>query len=109
MSNTTHPQEAACISPAAHRFALGSARPRPRPDGDRQQPAQVFGQRFFATAGELSQLVFPAYRYCPERQLAVTEDGEPLIRRLVGWDKTTTGSSDSKDKLQEEWTMDFLR
>jgi len=109
MSNATHAQDAAGIYPAAHRFALGSACPEPRPDDDRQPPTEVFGQRFFATVGELSQLVFPAYRYCPERQLAVTEDGEPLIRRLVGWDKTTTGSSDSKGKPQEEWTMDFLR
>lgn len=99
------------FGPAQARFALGTARPGARSEQGGSLPGGVFGQRFFRTVGRLSELEIPAYRYCHERQLAVADDGsgEPLIRRLVGWDKTTTGSSDSKDKLQEEWTMDFLR
>jgi hypothetical protein len=104
----------AMIMPPGSRFALGTPRPD-RPPAARTQAepeqARVYGQRFLVTAGSVADLAFPAYRYCHQRQLAVTDDAEaaPLIRRLTGWDKTTTGSSDSKDKLQEEWTMDFLR
>jgi hypothetical protein len=115
MDNMTTSTGAAGFAPAQARFALGAPRPGADPDVGSEQgrsvQAGVFGQRFFRTVGALSELEFPPYRYCHERQLAVVDDGsdEPLIHRLVGWDKTTTGSSDSKDKLQEEWTMDFLR
>lgn len=115
-------RETAGFAPPAARFALGTPRPDTPPAGpeggsDREsatgegRPSAVFGQRYFATAGLVADLAFPAYQYCHVRQVAVTDDGEaePLIRRLSAWDKTTTGSSDSKDKLQEEWTMDFLR
>ncbi|HSV64489.1 MAG TPA: putative ATP-grasp-modified RiPP [Mycobacteriales bacterium] len=106
--------ETAELVPAGSRFALGA--PRPAGVGGvvaASAPVGVrpFGLRLFRHACYLGDMGLPAYRYCPVRQVAVADDGsgEPLVRRLVGWDKTTTGSQDGEEAPQEEWTMDYLR
>lgn len=108
------PGKCGALAPVGMRFAL--ATPRPAVPGAVSETAEgraarPFGLRFFRPAGDLRNMELPAYRYCPVRQVAVTDDGigEPLIRRLVSWDKTTTGETDSQGQPQEEWTMDFMR
>jgi putative ATP-grasp target RiPP len=101
------------LAPAGVRFALATPHPARRPGPERSAAAPVppFGMRLYKPAGNLCEVTLPPHRYCPQRQVAVTDDdvAEPLIRRLVDWDRTTTGSTDGKDRPQEEWTMDYLR
>jgi putative ATP-grasp target RiPP len=102
------------LAPVAARFALAAPHPARAghpPEEPAGSPVRPFGLRLFKPAGHLREVTLPPYRYCPVRQVAVTTDepAEPLIHRLVDWDRTTTGQTDGKDRPQEEWTMDYLR
>lgn len=99
------------FSMVSSRFALG----RPNTSGTGEtagDPPHVrgrrpYGMRFFEAVDD-SGTVLPRYRYCPDQQVAVSDDGadEPLVTRIVGWDRTTSGQHDGNKGPQEEWHLD---
>jgi putative ATP-grasp target RiPP len=46
--------------------------------------------------------VRPSYRYCPLQQVAVDDDGEPLVE-TKGKDWKTKGSTDGDEGVEENW------
>jgi putative ATP-grasp target RiPP len=72
------------------------------------EPVRPFGLRFAVgvPAGE----PLPPWRYCPDRQIALSADGEPWYRTLAdGTMKSTGPSTDGGPSTGgEEWTPDFM-
>lgn len=70
---------------------------------------EPFGLRFFRPSGKVEDMCPIPYRYQPELQVAVTDDGTdtPLITLPDAADKkTTTGTSDGHVPRGEEFTFD---
>lgn len=71
--------------------------------------ARPFGLRFAVRpAGKAEAL--PPWRYCPEQQIAVTDDGQPWHQQLVDMTMKTTGPSPEGigNTGNEEWAPDFM-
>ncbi|MCP2167053.1 hypothetical protein [Goodfellowiella coeruleoviolacea] len=67
-----------------------------------------FGMRFFQPTGAAQAPELPAHRYSTTRQVSVdSTTGEPMVRTLNAWDRTTTGGADGNGPNVEEHKMDF--
>lgn len=105
------------VSPVSSRFPLGLpifgapiSEQGPSPVGVRP-----FGLRFATTVSDRSLPTTLPWRLCPERQIAVVDDGssEPWYRRLqakgTGSMKSTGPSPDGGGSTGgEEWTPDYM-
>lgn len=94
----------AALAPIGCQFALARPIHDPPPADDGSGP-EPFGLRFFRPTEKLGAP--PRFRYDHERQLAVTDDGTPLIMMPGAPEKTTTGTSDGKNPRGEEFRIDF--
>lgn len=85
------------------RFATG--RPLYAVPESAEAPSDVrpFGMRLLKPVGTTDPTP-PTYRYDPERQVSVGDDGVPLYQ--ADRPHTTTGSNDGNGNPQEEWTYD---
>ncbi|MDM4718438.1 putative ATP-grasp-modified RiPP [Micromonospora sp. WMMA1363] len=94
----------------SERFATGQ--PPGQTPSDSVPSAQgirPFGLRF-ATPLDSASPALPEWRWCPERQIGVTPDGEPWHRTIAAGTKATTGQSTDGGPSTggEEWTPDFM-
>lgn len=113
MAPTTTPAVTGCdpLMTAADRFPQARSRfspPEPDPHDRPSAPGvRPFGLRF-AVRMPGKALPVPPWRYCPDRQIAVTEDGRPW-RELVDMTMDTTGySTDGTGSTGgEEYTPDY--
>jgi putative ATP-grasp target RiPP len=99
------------LSTAAERLPLAWPRSGQPTSGEIASPKGVrpFGLRFAVRpSGAAVQL--PPWRYCPDRQIAVTADGQPWRRTLVDMTMNTTGPSPdgTGNTGNEEWSPDFM-
>lgn len=99
------------LATAAERIPLGWSRFGKQTITEGPSPVSVrpLGLRFaVAPAGATADL--PPWHYCPDRQIALGEDGEPWYRSLTDGTMGTTGqSSDGGPSTGgEEWTPDYL-
>jgi len=100
---------------AAERIPLAWPRSgRPTASESAPSPAGVrpFGLRFAVEVPAKTVSVpgsMPAWRYCPDRQIAVGDNGQPW-RSLVDMTMSSTGPSPdgSGNTGNEEWTPDFM-
>lgn len=99
------------LTTASERFALGRPRFDPVASNEPASPVDVrpFGLRF-AAVPQPSAGPMPPWRYCPERQLAVTPEGAPWYRDIVDMTMKTSGASPDGGGSTggEEFTPDFL-
>lgn len=104
------------LSPVGSRFPLGlgthAAPVSPEPPS--RSSVRPFGMRFTTTVDRTPRAVPPWY-FCPDRQIAVVDDGsgDAWYRRLeaagTGSKDTTGPSPDGQGSTgNEEWTPDFL-
>jgi len=104
------------LSPVSTRFPLGlgtyacpASAEAPSDTGVRP-----FGLRFAVAADRRAAETLPPWRYCPQRQIAVVDDGtgEAWFRRMEAGtgSKSTTGASPDGGPStgNEEWTPDFM-
>lgn len=103
------------LAPAESRFPLAAPRlGAPTASASPGSRFRPFGLRFYVPSevhlsagseggGGPWQPV--PFRYCERQQVAVADDGsdEPMLRRVLGWDHTTTGNMDGN----EEWKLDY--
>lgn len=96
------------LAPVSARFSLGAtyadlpfSQAPPSDAGSRPFVLRVAGMPAPHRAATL-----PPARYCPQRQLAVSDDdlAEPVY--LLGRDRTTVGSKDGNPNPMEDWTYD---
>lgn len=73
------------------------------PSGPATRP---FVLRIASAPAPRRRSVLPKSRYCPERQLAVTDDERALPIYLMGFDRTTIGSKDGDGNPMEDWKPD---
>jgi putative ATP-grasp target RiPP len=68
-----------------------------------------FGLRFAVEVAATAEAL-PPWRWCPGRQIAVGEEGQPWHRTLVDATMATTGPSPDGGGSTggEEWTPDFM-
>jgi putative ATP-grasp target RiPP len=99
--------------PVSARFPLG--RPRFDTAACDEAPSaptmRPFGLRFASEAPQESESPLPSWRFCPVRQIAVTDDGADTAWHTLlddGSMKTTGPSPDGTGNTgNEEWTPDF--
>ncbi len=93
-----------CLAPVSARFALSHAG-LPANDEEPGSPAtRAFALRFARTPDRAVNVSPPPYRYCPLRQVLVSDDDDddPVV-----WQPTTVGSKDGKENPQEDWKPDL--
>lgn len=116
---TTVPMEVvdAPVSSVSGRFPLGLATftAPASPQVPSRPGVRPFGLRFATTATDRSEPKVLSWRFCPERQIAVVDDGtaEPWYRRLkaagTGSMDTTGPTPDGQGSTgNEEWTPDYM-
>ncbi len=104
MINSTMPPGDCCLVPVSARFAVsqsGLPENEEAPSGPETRP---FALRFARTVNRAMSDPLPSYRYCPRRQVLVSDDDE---EEPVVWDPTTVGSKDGKENPQEDWKPDL--
>lgn len=104
LSSTAPVRDDRCLVPVSARFALsrvGLPTSEEFPSGVGTRP---FALRFVRTPNLAMNDPLPPYRYCPVRQVLVSDDDddEPVV-----WDPTTIGSKDGKENPQEDWKPDL--
>ncbi|MGH3687482.1 MAG: type II toxin-antitoxin system VapB family antitoxin [Pseudonocardiaceae bacterium] len=93
-----------CLVPVSARFALsqiGIPASEEVPSGAGTRP---FALRFVRTPNRAMNDPLPPYRYCPVRQVSVSDDDDD---EPVEWQSTTVGSKDGKENPQEDWKPDL--
>jgi putative ATP-grasp target RiPP len=93
-----------CLVPVSARFALGRSGLPTSEEGPSGIQTRPFALRFARTPNRAVNNPLPPYRYCPVRQVLVSDDGrdEPVV-----WEPTTVGSKDGKENPQEDWKPDL--
>lgn len=96
------------LAPVSARFSLGAAYEDlpfsdAPPSGIATRP---FTLRVAGGPAQRRARRLPAARYCPQRQIAVSDDlhAEPI--HPMGFEKTTLGSKDGEGNPMEDWTPD---
>jgi putative ATP-grasp target RiPP len=99
------------LATAAERVPLAWPRFSQQPHDDDAPRASVrpLGLRFAVTLPH-KPVALPPWRYCPDRQIAVGEDGQPWFRTLVDMTMGSTGPSPDGGGStgNEEWRPDFM-
>lgn len=92
------------LVPVSARFALSRAK-LPTCDEKPSGPAtRPFGLRFVREPSRAAHPPLPAHRYCPVRQVMVTDDeAQPLLAATM----TTIASKDGQGNPQEDWKPDL--
>lgn len=72
------------------------------PSGPTTRP---FALRFVREPGSVVSPPLPPYRYCPQRQILITDDSD--ARPIYGVTMTTIGTKDGKGSPQEDWKPDL--
>lgn len=97
------------IAPASAQFGLSRGTGAPAVTGDSPSPHGVrpWGLRGMRAVSRTG-LPVPAFRYCHEQQLAVTEDGVPLIdTRMADPTAHSVTNLDGDEGPNEDWKYDF--
>jgi putative ATP-grasp target RiPP len=93
-----------CLVPVSARFALSRTELPTSEEAPSSVQTRLFALRFARTPNRAVNDPLPAYRYCPVRQVLVSDDGED---GPVAWEMTTVGSKDGKENPQEDWKPDL--
>ncbi len=97
------------IAPVSARFSLATAYEdlpfsEEAPSGPGTRP---FVLRIAGMPAPRRRSVLPKSRYCPERQLAVTDDEWARPIYPMGFERTTVGSKDGQGNPMEDWKPDL--
>jgi putative ATP-grasp target RiPP len=91
------------LVPTGGRFPLSRAE-LPVNDEPPSGPAtRPFGLRFASEPGRAVAAPLPPHRYCPARQVMVTEADRPVL----DFTPTTVANKDGKGGPQEDWKPDL--
>lgn len=93
------------LVPIGGRFPLGRVEPPVNAEPPSAPRTRPFALRFAREPSRVDTPPLPPHRYCPERQILVTDDDAALP--VVDFTPTTVGDKDGKGGPQEDWKPDL--